>query len=502
VSVSRSVARGTLRLLSGQLGARALDFALYLLLARKLGVETFGLYMFALSFTLLFSVLADFGVSTVLTREVARDPRRTRALLADALALKLGFAAVTLAVVLGVAAATRTPPATLALVATFCVAMLLNSVALVLEGLLRAVDRAGSVGISLLVASATGLAAAAVLVLGGRGVAGGAAAYLAAAAAHAAAAAWLTRDLWRAPAAGAGDGAAGAVASARWSGRLAMLREAGPLAVSWLFIALYFRIDAVMLHALKDERAVGLYGGIYRVFEVFAMLAVAFRSVLFPVMARAADGPREALAVLCRKSLRAHLLFTVLVAVFFTLEARPLVTLILGADYAAAAPGLAILIWALPGSFMADTLLHLLIAQRRQAAGTWAVGATALFNVLLNFALIPRFSFLGASAATVASELLCFALLFALFRRGVPGIALARVAWRPLLAGGAAAAALAAAAPRVPGGLPGLALAGAGSLAAYAAALAAVRGVGREDLALLRDLLPAARGRAARGGGA
>src|SRR5438874_2892996 len=82
-SLSAAIARGTLRLLFGQLASRLVEFALYLLLARRLGVEGFGFYMYALSFTLLFSVLADCGVSTVLTREVARAPQRTRALLGD-----------------------------------------------------------------------------------------------------------------------------------------------------------------------------------------------------------------------------------------------------------------------------------------------------------------------------------------------------------------------------------------------------------------------------------
>ena len=60
------------------------------------------------------------------------------------------------------------------------------------------------------------------------------------------------------------------------------------------------------------------------------LISAAYRSVLFPVMARAADGPREALGVLCRKSLRLHLLFTVGVAVFISFQARQVIEVILG----------------------------------------------------------------------------------------------------------------------------------------------------------------------------
>jgi O-antigen/teichoic acid export membrane protein len=506
VSGLRAVARGTLRLLAGLMAGRVFDFALYLLLARRFGVEQFGAYTYALSFVLLFGVLADFGVTTVLTREVARAPRRTRALLVDALTLKLGLSVATIVTVFVVALVSRSSPATLALMAALTVGMLLRSAALVFDGLLRAANRAGAVGIGVLCSSVTGLAVATALVLGGLGVMGGAIAYALSGLVHLAAVAWPARDLWRVR---IGDGAAATLpeapvadvesaAAAPWRGQLGLLRECAPLALSGIFIALYFRIDAVMLHALQDDRAVGLYGGIYRVFEVFAMLAVAFRSVLFPVMARAADGPRAALAVLCRKSLRLHLLFTVLVAVFFTVESRTIITIILGSQYAPAALGLSVLIWALPGSFMADTLLHLLIAQRRQALGTWAVGAAAGFNVALNFALIPRFSFVGAAAATVASELVCFGLLFAIFRRGAPGVSFLRTAWPPIVAGAAAAGALAWVAPHLPPTLAGLVVAGMATLAVYTAALMLLGGIGRADLVAVRGLLPSERARVAR----
>src|SRR5207248_5914617 len=118
----------------------------------------------------------------------------------------------------------------------------------------------------------------------------------------------------------------------------------------------------------------------------------------------------EALGVLCRKTIRLHLAFTIGVATFFTFEARPIVTLVLGRAYADAAPGLALLMWALPSAYLADTMLHLLAAIRRQRLGARAAMATAIFNVALNLVLIPRFSFVGAAVATALSEALCFAL--------------------------------------------------------------------------------------------
>lgn len=485
---SHAVLRGTARLLSGQLAAKLLDMAVYLVLARQLGVREFGAFTYAASFTLLFNVATDLGLTTVFTREAARTPGAARTLLWRALSVKLTLAPLTLALVLGAAAMAQTSPGTLALMALLTTAMLLGSTAGLFEGLLRAAGQPGRVGLSLAAGSLTGLAVVGVGLVTGFSVWLAACAQLAAQTAHLIAALGSARRLVAAPDAPASPPSA-------LPSRRALVREALPLALSWVFIALYFRIDAVMLHAMQDERAVGLYGGIYRIFEAFAMLTVGFRSVLFPVLARAADGPAEGLAVLCRKSLRLQFLFTIAVAVTFGFLGRPILTLVLGAPYAEAAGGLAILIWALPGSFMADTLLHVLIAQRRQSAGTWAVGATALLNVLLNLVLIPRASYAGAAFATVVSEAACFALLYAWVARGVPGVGFARVAWRPLVAGAVLAGVLAWLAPRLPAHAGGLAL---GLLAAgtvYVTGLVLLRAVGREDLELLRGLVPGGAGR-------
>lgn len=56
MSVARAVVRASSRVLAGSLVARALDFVFFMVLARTLGVERFGLFAFALSYTMLFGV--------------------------------------------------------------------------------------------------------------------------------------------------------------------------------------------------------------------------------------------------------------------------------------------------------------------------------------------------------------------------------------------------------------------------------------------------------------
>jgi len=508
MSLARAIGRQTVRLFAGTLVAKTLDFVLYLLLARTLGVEQFGRYTFALSFTLLFNALGDLGISTVFTREVARSPERIRELLRPCLTVKLVLSVITMSMVLIAARFGPGAGESLMLVVPIVAGMLLNSAALLFDGMLRAAGRAGRSGLNLTVQSIAALVCGAALLGFGLGPLAGALAFLAGAIVRTISALAWSHDLWLGTARvspgtpiAASTPGEGIEATAVPPGTphvpsspLVLLREAVPLALSGIFIALYFRIDAVVLRTLQGEHAVGLYAGVYRMFEAFAIIAVTFRSVLFPVMARVADGPAGSLGALCRKSIRLHLLFTFGVAVFFTFEAPAIVRVVLGPDYAAAAPALAILIWALPGSYMADTLLFLLTAQRRQSLGTWAVGITAAANIVLNLLLVPRFSFLGSSVATVASEWLSFALMFAMFRSEAPVVGLGAVVWRPVVAAGVLAAGLALTSSWGTQGLARLALAGVASVAGYLLVLVGLGAVGREDLKLVRSIVPGGSG--------
>ena len=120
-------------------------------------------------------------------------------------------------------------------------------------------------------------------------------------------------------------------------------------------------------------------------------------------------------------------------AILVTYLAEDVITWLAGPTFLPdAAVALRILIWFLPLSFFNGLTQYVLIAAGRQRWITPAFAGAALFNVVANVALIPRFSYVAAAGVTIATEvLLLFPLLFALRGR----LALAPVlgaALRPL----------------------------------------------------------------------
>ena len=79
----------TFWLLLQRAGGRILTLLLMIYLARSLGSLGFGKLSFAISFTSLFLILSDLGITTLTVREVARDKERGPEYIGNNATLKL-----------------------------------------------------------------------------------------------------------------------------------------------------------------------------------------------------------------------------------------------------------------------------------------------------------------------------------------------------------------------------------------------------------------------------
>ena len=72
-------------------------------------------------------------------------------------------------------------------------------------------------------------------------------------------------------------------------GRLALLREAGPIAAGVLLSAIYFRCDVYFVSYWHGLEAVGMYNAVFRLVEALRLLPAAALAVAFPALVRATD---------------------------------------------------------------------------------------------------------------------------------------------------------------------------------------------------------------------
>jgi O-antigen/teichoic acid export membrane protein len=402
--LGRRIARGLFTLAAGRAVVMGLQFTTIALLASHLGPAGLGVYAFGVAAATLFKILPNFGTVQVVTRDIAQAPERERDLLPNLIYLRLGIGVasygllVATMVLLGFEDENRRA----AYIAGLVLIIAFDAFRSALEVRLRL----GWVSIADTVEAAVTVLATIALVRGDAGVESFLWLYVALKLVNAVivtiAALRMGTFSWR-------------PLPRSWA---AVLRVSLPLGVAGVLMALYFRIDIVILARLQPAADVGQYGAAYRFLEVFTVVPAIAMSVLAPVLARSVV---EGAAVLQRRYAQAVHLVAVLslgVAVVGAMTAWRVLPALPGFD-AFDGGGVALSILApaagliLVGTVVQGTLVsgHL----QRYLLRLSAIGLGC--NVALNVALIPRFSYLGAAAATTVTEAVLVALSIREVRR-------------------------------------------------------------------------------------
>jgi O-antigen/teichoic acid export membrane protein len=465
MSLVRSVALNTASLVAGRVLAVLAGFGAIALASRYLTQDGYGQLTVAMALVSLFAVITDLGISTMATRQIAREPDREREILGTVLSLGLvlsvGVIALTLAVAFAVYPGPRHAPiregvailAAQILVAPFVSAARAHFIAGQRGYLMASTDFAFAFAMF-------AFTAAAVLADGGyRGV------VIAVSAAYvlqAAVAVVLTtkglRLAWHAE-------------RRTWTD---LLRLSLPLGGAMVVNYLYFRLDVLLLSVMRTERDVAIYGVAYRVVEAFMVLPAYFMLTLFPEIARLSEQPGVVDRIVA-EALKVMQLVALPIVLLTALFAPQIVVVIGGESYADAAPVLQILMVGVGVSYMTGVYGNALpaLGQQREFF-KWSV-VVLVINLALNLVLIPPFGVIGAAVAVLLSELAVFAIIRWLYSRvGTP----ARVPPSPRVMAAAAIMTLVVSPKFLLDGAPPLALAVAGGalgLLAYLLALAWLR---------------------------
>ena len=115
------------------------------------------------------------------------------------------------------------------------------------------------------------------------------------------------------------------------------------------------------------------------------------------------------------------------------LLAPRIVLFVYGEGFENAAIALKILIWAEVVVFISYLGGQLLNIGDKQITYTKYIGMTACLNIALNFILIPKYTYIGASIATLLCELVIVVLIYNSVKKYFFHINLWSSAWRPIL---------------------------------------------------------------------
>ncbi len=390
--------------LLSQVVAGSAQFAFGLIVARNVGPIAYGDWGWALSYVMLFSVLADLGLSTLLLRELSGQ-RAPAGIWGATLALKVPLAVLVMAAALLLQPLLYGGASIRVLVLLLGTYMIAQSFGQVAFAVFRAHDRPGH---ELLVRAVfAGLLLGGGLALGSLRVEVAMYAWLAATAASLSTLMALAFAAVRLPATSL---------RVRMRDAAALLPQAVPLGVAMALTSVYYYADSTVMGILGQTRQVGLYSAAYLPIIGTTMAITAVRAVYLPRLSQAAHSSQK-FDVVARSFRTVSLAMAVPIALSGFMLAGPIMSLFFGEEYREGALALRLLFVATGVMFFSSHFGAQLIARARDMSYLKGTAVGAVVNVLLIALLVPRWSLNGAALGTLIAESAVCAYMYGMTRQ-------------------------------------------------------------------------------------
>lgn len=399
---------------------KGISFALTFVAFRVLGPGGSGKYGYAVAVWGIFEIFVNFGLNTYLTREVARDKDSANRYLVNTTLLRLFLAVAVIPLLAGfiIIRQMTIDPAldrdTLWTIGLLYGGLFFSTISTGLTALFYAYEKAEYPAVIQTVSGFLNSVIGVLMLLLGWGIIGLAISSIIVNAITLILLLALTARFFFKP---------------RWEFDRTIQKQAMaeslPLMLNHLLATLFFRIAIILLEAMKGAVVVGWYRVVYTWVDMLGVIPSFFTQALFPLMSRQAHENRESLRRTYSLALKVMALVIVPIALVTTLLATPLIRILAGVQYLPhGAIALQVFIWAMVIGWMNSVTQYVIIALDRQRTLTRAFLVTTIFNVIANLLVIPRFSYTGAAAVAILSEIVLLIQFLAVIRQEMPGFRL------------------------------------------------------------------------------
>lgn len=419
----QKIAKNTLVLLVAQIVSMGFGFFYILYTARYLGTEGFGVLSFALAFTGIFGVFADFGLNTLITREVARDKSLASKYLGNVVVMKVFLTIITFCLIALAINLLGYQEQTIKVVYLIALSIIFTAFVGMFNSIFQAYEKMEYISVGRVLNSVLMLAGALIAINQSYSVVGFASIYFIVSAIALGysfvVCLWkfvfpkieIDFEFWK-----------------------PTIKEALPFFLAAVFSVIAFRIDMVMLSMMKGDMVVGLYSAAYRFMEILMFIPAMFIASIYPVLSNFHVSSKESLKYAYQKSFKYLALLGLPIAVGTTILADKIILLIYGSEFNNSVIGLQVLIWTIPIIFLTYMFGTMLASINRQDMILKILSICMLLNIVINFILIPKYSYVGASFATVIAELLSFILCYHFLSKFVYKIQIHKFVTKPLMA--------------------------------------------------------------------
>ena len=402
----KTLAKNTTILFIGNMISYLLGFFTTIYTARYLGVQGFGILSLALSITGIFGVFTDLGLGTLTTREVSRNKSKANKYIGNTAVMKVFLAFLTFGLISLTVYILGYPQTVKNVVYIITLSVIFSAFTGIFNSIFQAFEKMEYMSLNIILNAVLMFTGVLTVIYYGLDIIALSAVYFISSGIililtfliyswkfflpkiH------LDLNFWK-----------------------PTLKEASFFGISSILIVIYFYIDSVMLSVMVGNSAVGIYNAAYKLIFVLLFIPNVFVTSIFPVMSQHFESSKNLLKLEYEKSVKYLFAIAMFIFVYGFVFADKIIVIIYGTSYTAAITALQTLIFVVPIIFITSLFGNILGAINRQRILTIVAVINVLLNVTLNLILIQKFSYIGASAATVATECLGFILMFVYISR-------------------------------------------------------------------------------------
>ncbi|MCR5738108.1 MAG: flippase [Eubacterium sp.] len=371
-----------------------------IVIANYLGVTKYGIISFSTSFIGIAILLIDLGITTYVTREVARNRKRLDEYINLTLPLKLILSFAVFFLGLFFLIVSGCGKTTIVVTLIYMVEMILMTFTQLINGIFQAYEELKYQSIGALINCGLLIGGILITILSDWGIYGIALSYVVGYSGFFGFMAWryVKQFGWPSP-------------KINCSKSLLIIKKSLPFGITTLFNTIYFGINTVMLSGMKGDYEAGIYKAVFNILLVFTTLFSVYQLVLFPVVSNFFVNQKGLIQKSYEKSVK-YLMAVILpicAGIFF--YAKQILMLIYNQSYGEAILPLKISIWTVIVLFLNGATILVLNAINMERRVTMIYLLGAVVNVLINLLLVPGYSYNGSAVATLTSCSFIFLIL-------------------------------------------------------------------------------------------
>jgi len=421
----RKAGGNALSILTSDAMNRVTSFVLYALVARHLGTHEFGQLSLALTLFYIFQVLAVAGLKTLTIRQVTKDHTQTRRYFINGCAIVAFSSFSSLTLLFAFVRLMHYPADTTLIILLMSLGLFPYAISAICEGIFQAWERMhlipyvnvpvniAKVGCAFfLLTRRSGLYAVVLILLSS---------FLAVALLEV----WiLLRKFPSQP------------ASIDLSFCLSTFRSAVTFLGIDGTIAVMSSLNVLLLSKLATETEVGLYSAATQLMVPLLLVYQSIGQSVFPLMCRKVEPGFQSLKRISEQVIEILLILALPgVAGLYFLGDWALSILYKNPAFQQAFPALRIVAWVLISQVFTSVLGQVLVASHREKVTLRIVAVDTLVNLLVGWPLIRLFGLRGAAIALLFTRLVDCCQHYIPVSRLFTGIPVARIIWKPTVAG-------------------------------------------------------------------